>query len=93
MPRPKKDRKINLKLRVKKFSPRGIIGRPDIVRMGIDEVEALKLAELDKLKHKDAAISMGISRQTFDRILKRAHFDLANAVVHGKILEISEKKE
>jgi predicted DNA-binding protein (UPF0251 family) len=31
---------------------------------------------------------MGVSRQTFERILKRAHQKIADAIVNGKIIKI-----
>lgn len=88
MPRPKRKRKIDFSPRVTKFSPRGVRGRPDVIHMEMDEIEAIRLADLNKLKHGQAALSMAISRQTFDRVLMRAHFKLANAIIHGKIVEI-----
>jgi len=86
--RPKKKRTIRQNPRVFKFSPRGIRGRPDEIVVSIDEVEAIRLGDLNGHSHKDAARLMNISRQTFERILKRARGLVAEAIVHGKIVKI-----
>lgn len=54
----------------------------------IEDVEAIRLANLDNVKHRDAAKLMGISRQTFERMLKKAHYLLADGIVKGKIIKI-----
>lgn len=60
--------------------------------MGADELEAMRLADCEGMYNQDAAKCMGVSRQTFDRIIHRAHQKTAQALVHGFALRI-EKKE
>ena len=86
--RPKKPRKIDLTPKIRHFSPRGKPGRPEEVYLGLDELEALKLADEVGLSQKQAAKSMCISQQTFSRILKQARKTVADAIVNGKIIEI-----
>jgi predicted DNA-binding protein (UPF0251 family) len=54
----------------------------------MDEVEALRLADLEGLYHEDAARKMGVSRATFGRILKQAKRKVAEALLKGKALKI-----
>lgn len=88
MTRPKKKREIHSEYKVLKFSPRGIVGRPDISNIAIDELEAVRLADYEDMKHIEAARMMNISRQTFERILKGARRKIADGIVNGKIVNI-----
>jgi len=53
-----------------------------------DEVEALKLHDVDKLDQLVAAERMQISQPTFGRILDRAYKKIALAVIGGKAIRI-----
>ena len=86
--RPKKPRNIQKEPFVRQFSPRGRIGRPGYIDMGEDEYEALRLADFIGLNQKEAASSMGISQQTYSRVLKGARKALTEGVVLGKIIRI-----
>jgi predicted DNA-binding protein (UPF0251 family)/predicted Fe-Mo cluster-binding NifX family protein len=56
--------------------------------LGFDEAEALRLADLEGLYQEAAARSMGISRQTFGRIVEGAHRKVADALLNGKAIKI-----
>jgi len=86
--RPKKYRIVRLDPKISQFSPRGKAGRPNEVYLTMDEFEALRLADYMGLPQKEAAKSMHISQQTFSRVLKRAHKDIANALINGNIIKI-----
>ena len=58
-----------------------------------DELEALKLYEIDQLDQKSAADEMQISQPTFARILGRAHKKVAEAIISGKAILIEEKEK
>jgi predicted DNA-binding protein (UPF0251 family) len=58
------------------------------VVMTLDEFEALRLADLEKLYHERAAEQMRVSRPTFSRIIDSARTKIADALVHGKALRI-----
>lgn len=60
----------------------------DEIRLAMDELEALRLADLEGLYQEDAARAMGVSRQTFARIVDSARRKVAEALVHGKALRI-----
>jgi predicted DNA-binding protein (UPF0251 family) len=58
------------------------------IHLTMDEMEALRLADVEGYEHAEAAPLMGISRQTFGRILKDAHAKMARAVVEGCAIHI-----
>lgn len=55
----------------------------------LDELEALRLADVLGLYHDSAASQMGVSRQTFGRILEAARLKVADALINGKAIKIS----
>ncbi len=56
-----------------------------------DELEALKLHEVDGLEQTEACQKMKISQPTFARILGSAHKKIAEALVKGKAIRIEVK--
>lgn len=58
------------------------------VVLGLDEFEALRLADHEGLYQEAGAQRMGVSRQTFARILDEAHHKLALVLVEGLALRI-----
>jgi predicted DNA-binding protein (UPF0251 family) len=56
--------------------------------LAADEMETLRLADAKGLYNKDAAVQMGISRQTFERILNRARKKVSTALVEGLAIRI-----
>lgn len=89
MGRPVKCRKVACALSADYFKPRGVpLCELEEVVLELDEVEALRLADLDELYQVDAASRMGVSRQTFGNIITRAHRKVAEALLGGKALRI-----
>lgn len=86
--RPKKYRIVQKAPNTKQFSPRGTRGRPGYNQLKIEELEAIRLSDHMDLKQAEAAVCMGISQQTFSRILKNARKCLAEALVLGRIIKI-----
>jgi uncharacterized protein len=87
--RPRKPRRVCFMPGVTYFKPRGIPMRLlEEVRLSVDELEALRLKDLEGLEQEEAARGMGVSRQTFQRIVEEAHRKVAEALVTGKALEI-----
>jgi predicted DNA-binding protein (UPF0251 family) len=58
------------------------------VNLALDELEAVRLADLEGLYQEDAAKKMNISRQTFGNIVNSAHKKIADALLNGKALKI-----
>ena len=92
MPRRKIPRCVRFKPNVYYFKPQGIPLRflEEIVLFP-DELEALKLYEVDGLAQTAAAKKMKISQPTFARILESANKKIAQAIIAGKAIKIEEK--
>ncbi|MFA5034101.1 MAG: DUF134 domain-containing protein [bacterium] len=89
MPRPKIPRLTRFIPGVLYFKPRGIpLSELEEVELLSDEVEALKLYEIDALEQTKAAEKMHVSQPTFARILNSAHKKVAKAVIKGKAIKI-----
>jgi len=86
--RPTKTRYIKAQPEVAQFSPRGKAGRPNEIEITFDEYEAFRLADHKRMPHNAAGKIMGISRQTFERILKKARNKVADGITNGKIIRI-----
>jgi predicted DNA-binding protein (UPF0251 family) len=89
MPRPRCCRRILLEPNCKVFKPAGVplISLEEIV-LAMDEFEAIRLADLEQLYHGEAADMMGVSRQTFGRILESARGKVAKVLANGLALRI-----
>jgi predicted DNA-binding protein (UPF0251 family) len=71
------------------FKPAGIpVHALEEVILTLDELESLRLADLDGLYQEQAAEKMKISRPTFSRIIEQARRKVADALIHGKALRI-----
>ena len=58
------------------------------VNLTLDELEAIRLADLTELYQEDAAKKMNISRQTFGNIINSAHKKIADVLLNAKALKI-----
>jgi predicted DNA-binding protein (UPF0251 family) len=89
MPRPKNCRRIASLPNFALFKPAGVPGRTlQEVEVTVDEYEALRLADYEGLYQEKAAKRMGVSRQTFGRIVESARKKVAKALVEGMALRI-----
>lgn len=89
MARPKKNRKIYINPQITYFKPRAVpLSQLKQVELELDELEALRLKELEDLGQKECAKKMGISQTTFQRILHRAHRKITDALIKGKAIAI-----
>ena len=87
MPRPQNYRRIGCMPTCRFFKPQGIpLSVLEKVILTDDELEAVRLADVEGLYQEQAAEKMGISRQTFGRIIESAHQKIGNALVNGKAL-------
>ena len=89
MPRPLCPRRIAHQPPCDFFKPAGIpLYELEEVVIGADEMEAIRLADVEDLFHSEAAAQMEVSRQTFDRIVRRARIKIGRALVRGYALRI-----
>jgi predicted DNA-binding protein (UPF0251 family) len=87
MPRPHKCRLIAAQSPLSAFKPAGVPGRElESIELGLDELEALRLADLEGLYQDAAAERMRISRPTFGRLLECARHKVACALFQSKML-------
>jgi len=89
MPRPKKSRWVSCQPGICFFKPQGVPLRMlDQICLGVDELEAMRLADLECLSQEEAAQRMNVSRATFGRIVAQARKKVADALAHGKAISI-----
>ena len=94
MPRPKIHRHTRFNPDVYYFKPRGIPLRElEEVFLQADELEPLKLHDVDSYDHTTSAEKMKISQPTFGRILNSAYKKIAAAIIQGKAIKIEAKKQ
>ena len=87
MPRPHKCRRVAYEPALTVFKPAGVAARTlESVELRLDEVEALRLADVEGLYHDAAAQRMGISRATFGRLIEGARRKVASALIESKML-------
>lgn len=87
--RPKKVRVIEKPPKVGQFSPRGRPGRPDEIELTLDQLEVLRLVDYQRLKQRQAATHLGLSRQSIGRILNEARRAVSDALINAKIIRIT----
>lgn len=93
MPRPKIPRYLQFNPSVVYFKPQGIpLQMLEEVAVRADELEALKLYDVDGLEQIKAAGKMKISQPTFARILDGAYKKIAEALIRGKAIKIERRK-
>lgn len=89
MPRPFCRRRVGWQPERFRFFPEGPEPHPsDLITLNLDELEAIRLADLEGLYQEQAAEKMKISRPTFARILESGRKKVAEALVYGKGLVI-----
>lgn len=89
MSRPRLCRKVSGTPKATYFKPRGVpLGALDEVRLAVEGLEALRLADLESLTTSEAAVRMGVSRHTFGRILGEARRAVSQALVNALALRI-----
>jgi len=56
--------------------------------ISIEELEALRLKDIEGLEQEECASRMNISRPTFQRVLASARYKTGDALLHGKAIKI-----
>ncbi len=60
------------------------------VILEVDELEAIRLGDMLNYSHEKAALKMKISRATFGRIVNKARQKIAEGMINGNAIRISE---
>lgn len=90
MSRTPSTRKLHFHPHYLKFGPQDRPGSGSVV-LHDDELEALYLSDFKGLYQEECALSMGVSRPTFSRIIKNARKKVSEMLLHGKELNIEHK--
>ena len=89
MPRPAKCRRVSFIPGVTYFKPAGIpLNFLEEIEISVEELESLRLKDMEHLEQEGCARHMNISRPTFQRILSSARNKIASALIHGKAIKI-----
>ncbi len=89
MSRPTKEKRISCHPGKRMFRPAGIpVRKSETVRVSLEEFEAIRLADVEGLRHEEAAERMETSRPTLTRILNSARNKVGTAITQGRPLVI-----
>jgi predicted DNA-binding protein (UPF0251 family) len=89
MPRPRRKRFIANNPVERFYKPQSLRMRDlELVTLSHDQLEALRLADVEKMEQVEAAKLMNISRSTFSRLLAEARSITATALTKGWALKI-----
>ncbi len=89
MPRPCHRRLIEQVPAVRFFKPQGIpLRQLEVIRLALDELEAMRLVDGEGIYQEDAAVRMNVSRPTLARILDSGRRKTTQALLEGKALAI-----
>ncbi len=89
MARPTKWRRIEHIPEVPYFIPSDdSVENMDVNILLLEELEAIRLKDLEGLEQAECAEKMEISRPTFQRILLSAREKVADSLIHGKMIHI-----
>ncbi len=87
MPRPKKPRFVSGYPTISAFVPQGVPITGEL-SLSIEELEAIRLSDFERLDQESAANLMQVSRQTYGRILTSARGIIGEALVTGKAVRV-----
>lgn len=87
--RPTKWRKVEFIPNVQYFTPldTDVSSLQENV-LRIEELEAIRLKDIEGMEQEDCAAKMEVSRQTFQRILNAAREKIADSLINGKAIRI-----
>ncbi len=89
MSRPPKCRRVEFIPEITYFKPAGVpLVKLEEISLNIEELEAIRLKDLEELEQEQCAERMQISRPTFHRILVAARKKVAEALVEGKAIRV-----
>ncbi len=90
-PRPRRLRRIAFTPDVVYFKPAGVRMRElEQIDLEMDEIEAIRLFDVENLEQKECADKMQVSQPTFSRILDSARKKIAEALIKGKAIRIEK---
>ena len=89
--RPRGRRNINFDPKVTYFKPRGLpLKNLKEIELSKEELEALRLKNIDNLDQTQCAEKMKTSQSTFQRILSSAYKKISTALIKGWAIKIED---
>lgn len=88
MARPIKYRKVDCFPKARLFSPKPICSG-EVIILKVEELEAMRLKDIEGLTQEECADNMQVSRQTFQNIIESARLKVTTALLEGKAINIS----
>jgi predicted DNA-binding protein (UPF0251 family) len=93
LPRPRKKRFCRRFQADRVYKPQGIpLKDLAVIELGLDQFEALRLCDVERMDQTEAGVAMGVSRGTVQRLLYSARQDLVSAILAGKAFTINLKE-
>ena len=90
MPRPVKCRKVESLPKYTYFIPAGRRKcEVEDIMIKVEELEAMRLKDVEELNQEECAEKMHVSRQTFQNIIDSARKKITTAIIEGKAINIS----
>ncbi len=91
MPRPRKRRRCRRFEGDRVFKPRSIpMSEIETLRLGLDELEAMRLCDLEGCEQEVAGERMAVSRGTVQRLLKSGRAKVVQALLDSSALVIEK---
>jgi len=91
MPRRKKVRYCRSVEGFNLFKPSGIpLSQLETIELGLDELEAMRLCDLEDKQQEEAADAMGVSRGTVQRLLQSGRKKILRAISEGEALSLAD---
>jgi len=87
MTRPRKRRRIGREPDFNRFGPKGIPNK-GIINLTLEELETIKLIDMNNMTQEECADSMAVARTTVTGIYNDARKKIAVAIIEGKTLII-----
>jgi predicted DNA-binding protein (UPF0251 family) len=82
-------RRVDYLPNITSFKPAGVpLAQLQETRISIEEVEAIRLKDLEQMEQEECARKMNVSRSTFARILLSGRQKIADALITGKAIRI-----
>jgi len=89
MPRPPRKRRVGFVPEITYFKPAGVpLKELDEIMLSVEELEAIRLKDIEGHDQQACADKMDVSRATFQNVLSNARGKVARALVHGRAIRI-----
>lgn len=90
--RPQRNKRIKFLHNENFYKPQGVAMRDlEIIELSIEEMEALRLKNIEDFDQNTCAEKMNTSQSTFQRILTSAYKKISTALINGHAIKISKE--